>query len=133
MATIAAGNDLIHQADTLDAAADALSPKISDAHISFEDRKKIFAQTQELRSQALQLRTMAATAVTRELSVEVANLQAAIDDAKKVLSTVNRVQDLIDVATSLAKLGMAITAGPPVAVPGALTSLQADVDRVKSA
>lgn len=133
MATIAAGNDLTQQADALDAAADAVSPRTSDAHIPFEDRKKIFAQSQELRSQALQLRTMAGIAVTRELSVEVAIVQAAIDDAKKVLSTINRVQNLIDVATSLAKLGMAITVGPPVAVPGALTSLKADVDRVKTA
>ena len=132
MATQAKAGNLKDQAAALDKAADALSERIKAPKTPKRERERLFEQSQQLRSQAFQLETMAAEGIVKEMAVEVDRLQSEIDKAAKVLATIKRVKDVITVSTSLVQLASAIATGQPAAIAQALSTLKDDTERVKS-
>lgn len=131
MATQANAANLKDQAAALDKAADALSERIKSPKTSKKAREQLFEQSQELRSQAFKLSTMAAEGIVREMAVEVDRLQSQIDKAAKALASIKRVKDVITLATSLVELAGAAATGQPAAIAQAFTKLKNDTDRVK--
>src|SRR5687768_16066737 len=131
MPTTADSSALRKQADALREAAKALEPKLGDAAIDAADRMQLFAQFQALHSQAFALTTKAAENILTDLSVEVAELQGAIDKGAKALSNIKRVKDVIDIATSLVQVGAAIATGQPAGIAQAFGGLQDQITQAR--
>ena len=131
MTTETSAAALMQQAEALRAAAEALSPKLGDASIAKKDREKLFEQFQALHAQAFALSSKAAENIVINIGVDVASLQATIDKGVAVLGTIQKVKDVIKIATAIVQTGAAVATGQPAAIATALTGLQTQLDKVR--